>query len=133
MDVLKTYRSPTRISTPAGLKGAAALQLERTSLARLKRFFLLFKCLLLLAALASPGPGYDTSTDMLFARARSASETDSGFSRAVDYALLRLTRWDAVYFASSSARGHLYEQEWAFSWVLSKVTSAVARGAYHDL
>jgi GPI mannosyltransferase 2 len=89
--------------------------------------FVVWKVLLLCVAGLSPGPGYDTSTQLLLDRHRSTQVSTS--SRILRYIVLRLTRWDAIYFTSSSERGHVYEQEWAFSWVLAKITSAVARGA----
>lgn len=86
-----------------------------------------WKVLLILVACASPGPGYDTSTRILLDQYGSPTST-SLVARALDSLVLRLTRWDGIYFASSSTRGHAYEQEWAFSWVLAKITSAISRG-----
>ncbi|KAK8173804.1 GPI mannosyltransferase 2 [Phyllosticta citrichinensis] len=70
-----------------------------------------WKILLLSIAFLSPGPGYDSSSALLLQQHPLA---------------LRLTRWDAVYFASSAARDHVYEQEWAFSWLLSRLISITA-------
>ncbi|KAK4545850.1 hypothetical protein LTR36_002414 [Oleoguttula mirabilis] len=125
MDVLWSYVSPTRISQPATLKGKAVRHLTETSINRVVRAFAAWKLLLLLVAVASPGPGYDTSTGIFFDQYRT-SGSDSWLARAVEHVVLRLTRWDAFYFTTSSERGHLYEQEWAFSWLLSRVTSVVA-------
>ncbi|KAK8184117.1 GPI mannosyltransferase 2 [Phyllosticta citribraziliensis] len=69
-----------------------------------------WKILLLSIAFLSPGPGYDSSSALLLHHPLA----------------LRLTRWDAVYFASSAERNHLYEQEWAFSWLLSRLISITA-------
>jgi len=128
MDVIWSYFSPTRVSEPATRKfGKAAQDLEATSIQRVVRIFVRWKLLLLLVAIAAPGPGYDTSTRILFHQARGSAE--SWFARAAEYLIQRLTKWDGIYFATASVRGHMYEQEWVFSWLLSKTTSLVARGA----
>lgn len=86
-----------------------------------------WKLMLLVIACASPGPGYDTSTQILFRQY--GPEPDTWLGRAIEHAALRLTRWDGIYFSTLSERGHVNEQEWAFSWVLARFTSIVARGA----
>jgi GPI mannosyltransferase 2 len=128
MNVIWTYISPSRISQPATRKGKAARPFQQTSIPRLVRVFWAWKLFLLAAATLSYGPGYDTSTDILFDRER--GQHDSWAAHVIEYVVLRLTRWDAIYFASAATRGHLYEQEWAFSWLQPKITSSVARGAY---
>ena len=96
---------------------------------RLVVFFWAWKLLLLALAFASPGNGYDTSTRILFDQ-YDASTTESYLSRALERVVLRLTRWDGIYFATSSERGHVNEQEWAFSWFLTDiVTAGFAKGA----
>ena len=128
MNVLWTYISPRRISQPARLRGGkTSKHHESTSKARLVRIFAAWKAVLLIVALASPGSGYDTSTQITFDRHRGLHQSRS--AHAVEYLVLRLTRWDGIYFASASAHGKIYEQEWAFSWALSKFTSVAARGA----
>ncbi|RMZ15539.1 hypothetical protein D0862_01629 [Hortaea werneckii] len=125
MNVLKTYLSPTRISQPAVPRGKAGKRLEETSLSRVRRIFWTWKGLLLLVALLAPGQGYDTSTQIAFDQDH-LKGSSSFVSKLIEHAVLRLTRWDAIYFASSSWRGHLYEQEWAFSWVFSRLSSKTA-------
>ena len=73
---------------------------------------LLWKTLLLLIAVTSPGPGYDTSTtlDLIPSHNRSLSTAQMGLSRLAH----NLLRWDAVYFHEIARRHYLYEQEWAF-------------------
>jgi len=88
--------------------------------------FVAWKLLLLVVAYASPGPGYDTSTAILYDQDAVQAYT------TLDKLLLRLTRWDALYFTSSSHRGHVYEQEWAFSWALSRVTAVVSDSGSSD-
>ncbi|KAI7509976.1 hypothetical protein KC347_g4762 [Hortaea werneckii] len=125
MNVLKTYLSPTRISQPAAPRGKAGKRLEETSISRVIRIFWTWKGFLLLVALLAPGQGYDTSTQIAFDQDHT-NGSSSWVSKVIEYAVLRLTRWDAIYFASSSWRGHLYEQEWAFSWVFSRLSSKAA-------
>lgn len=128
MNVLKTYLSPTRISQPAAPRGKAGKRLEETSISRVIRIFWTWKGLLLLVALLAPGQGYDTSTQIAFDQDHTKGPS-SWVSKVIEYAVLRLTRWDGIYFASSSWRGHLYEQEWAFSWVFSRLSFKAANGA----
>ncbi|RMY89391.1 hypothetical protein D0861_04285 [Hortaea werneckii] len=125
MNVLKTYLSPTRISQPAAPRGKAGKRLEETSISRVIRIFWTWKGFLLLVALLAPGQGYDTSTQIAFDQDHT-NGSSSWVSKVIEYAVLRLTRWDAIYFASSSWRGHLYEQEWAFSWVFFRLSSKAA-------
>lgn len=133
MDILKTYLAPTRVGGPASAKGKAAelqkQQSDRYSIKRLLAIFVAWKTLIFAVASCSAGPGYDTSTQILLDQHR-APEALSWLSTAVEHVVLRLTRWDALYFASGSLHGQVYEQEWAFSWALSKATSLFSRGAY---
>lgn len=132
MDVLKTYFSPTRQGGPAAPRGKAAelqkQQLDKYGVKRLVAFFIAWKLALLANASGSPGVGYDTSTQIFLDQHRDFGK-QSLFAKTIDHLVLRLTRWDAIYFASASLHGKVYEQEWAFSWALSKVTSAVTTGA----
>lgn len=130
-EVLRTYFSPsTRIGRPAmkKLKDDAA---SKPHLTWLLAFFVAWKLLLLGVACASPGPGYDTSTRILFDQHN--VHAPSWISPVVEHLTLRLTRWDGLYFSTSSARGHLYEQEWAFSWFMSRLTAMLANGALSHL
>lgn len=130
-EVIKTYLSPsTRIGGPAErkLKNGDANVAPKPYLTWLLAFFVAWKLLLLIVACASPGPGYDTSTHILFDQYH--VHTGSWLTRAVEHLTLRLTRWDGVYFSTSSQRGHLYEQEWAFSWFMSRLTAMLSNGAF---
>ena len=98
------------------------------SIGQLTVYFVAWKALLLLVAASSPGLGYDTSTQILLDHDERTPESWTG--RVLQHVLFRLTRWDAIYFASNSERGHVNEQDWAFSWALARVTSSVAKGAY---
>ena len=133
-EVLQTYFSPsTRIGGPASrkLKHGGVSTPPKPYLTWLLAFFVAWKLLLLGVACASPGPGYDTSTHVLFDRHN--VQAPSWISRIVEHLTLRLTRWDAIYFSTSSARGHLFEQEWAFSWFMSRLTAMLANGALSHL
>ncbi|KAH8811991.1 GPI mannosyltransferase 2 [Xylogone sp. PMI_703] len=76
--------------------------------------FVAWKVLLLAIAVASPGLGYDTSTNLFLHDhgTRGHTSLPSAPYRVVE----RLTRWDAIYFVKTANRGHVLEQEWAFSW-----------------
>ena len=111
-------------------KGGPSLPSEKlTSLitSRLAIVFVLWKTLLFIFAIASPGPGYDTSTRILLDQYQSGPLV-SWLSQSLDRLVCRLTRWDAIYFTSLSHRGHVHEQDWAFSWALTRLTSIVSRG-----
>ncbi|KAK4502663.1 hypothetical protein PRZ48_006089 [Zasmidium cellare] len=112
-------------STQAASKTAS----PDTSIGRLTRVFWVWKLLLLTIAAVSPGPGYDTSTQILFDRYPSYSE--SGLAEASRWLAAKLTRWDAIYFTNTAARGVVFEQEWAFSPVFSKLVSLVAGACLH--
>lgn len=127
MNVLKTYISPSRQGGPAQAKLKPG-EKPLPGVSQLIHVFCGWKLLLLIVVCLAPGPGYDTSTQILFDQ--QAGPVGSWFARSVEYLVLRLTRWDAIYFSTSATRSHVYEQEWAFSWALSKVTSGLAKGAY---
>lgn len=85
-------------------------------------YFAGYKISLLVLALLSPGRGYDTSTSLL--------ETDSPSlllepPPRLANPILKLVRWDAIYFTALAARGRIFEQEWAFGLGLSGLISGV--------
>ncbi|EEH20926.2 hypothetical protein PABG_03157 [Paracoccidioides brasiliensis Pb03] len=93
--------------------------------------FVLWKLLLLLAIVASPGWGYDTSTTLLpHAASRNAPDSLLGAGATVSSRrctpLLKLVRWDAIYFVNVAQRGYRYEQEWAFGYGYTKLLSVLS-------
>lgn len=119
-----------------------SLVITRSPTASLVVLFLAWKLLLLTIAYFSPGPGYDTSTQLLF-RSRgfgdltlplkhddSQSITRVPITGASLWLLQALTRWDAIYFASISERGYILEQEWAFGWGFTRLLSFLATSMF---
>jgi phosphatidylinositol glycan class V len=92
--------------------------------------FTAWKLLLLTLAIVSPGPGYDTSTQLLFrgygVNSTLPSSTSAGELLAQKLAQ-KLTRWDAIYFVTSAERGYQLEQEWAFGWGLTRAIAYLAK------
>lgn len=102
---------------------------ESYSIRRLTTLFLSWKVLLILLACASPGPGYDTSTQILFDQYASTTPSKKTLlANVLEHLTLRLTRWDGLYFAVNAERGHVNEQDWAFSWALARFTDVFAKG-----
>jgi phosphatidylinositol glycan class V len=93
----------------------------KSHLFRLAALFCAWKALLLVVALASPGPGYDTSTVILF----SADPESTTIWR---HLAVCLTRWDAIYFTVAAHRGKVFEQEYAFSPYWAKTIALVEQG-----
>ena len=85
--------------------------------------FATWKALLLLIALCSPGPGYDTSTTL-------ALRGDTQLPGPLTYVIGKLTRWDAIWFVKVATRGYRYEQEWAFGWGFTRLIALCTAGEY---
>jgi hypothetical protein len=117
---------PAAPNPNANPKQASATSPRKPHLTWLLAIFTAWKSLLLLVAYASPGPGYDTSTRVLFDQYH--APLSDWLARIVQDLTSRLTRWDAFYFTTSSERGHLFEQEWAFSWFMARFTAALSNG-----
>lgn len=100
-------------------------------IATLIGLFLSWKLLLLTLAILSPGLGYDTSTQLLFRGygvENIAFPSGAATSRSIGQQLAqKLTRWDAIYFATSAERGYQLEQEWAFGWGLTRLLAFLAK------
>lgn len=82
--------------------------------------FTLWKVLLVAITLASPGPGYDTSTNLL------KREHGEDAIKSLSW-LNNFVRWDAIYFTQIARRGVVFEQEWAFGWGFVKLLKLVGR------
>ena len=120
---------------------AASTVLEKHPRKLLGALFLAWKLLLLTLAWVSPGPGYDTSTQLLFkgfgtrnVQATSSTLTSSSAGPPSGSGLAfaeriveRLTRWDGIYFASTAERGYVLEQEWAFGWGFTRMLSFLGK------
>lgn len=83
--------------------------------------FLAWKILLYLVVANSPGPGYDTSTTLLFPSlvASDEQQTQCGLLGL----FWRFIRWDSIYYVRIAERGYLYEQEWAFGFGYTRLLS----------
>jgi GPI mannosyltransferase 2 len=90
--------------------------------------FVIWKAVLLVVILCSPGAGYDTSTTLLdLANPLPNNQTDfCASSPTSNPLLLKLVRWDAIYYSQLSHRGHVFEQEWAFGLGLSGSVSFIS-------
>jgi phosphatidylinositol glycan class V len=93
--------------------------------------FLLYVCwkaILFAVILCSPGPGYDTSTTLLDLTDSKPNHQTGLLSSSptLSPSLLKLVRWDAIYFSQLSHRGHVFEQEWAFGVGLSGTVSFIS-------
>ncbi|KAF2203971.1 GPI mannosyltransferase 2 [Delitschia confertaspora ATCC 74209] len=97
-------------------------------LTSLTLIFLAWKCLLLLLTVAGPGPGYDTSSLILYTSNLPPKQRHPLFHSlgAIERLPLRLFRWDALYFVKAAQRGYVYEQEWAFSRTYSSFIGSLA-------
>ncbi|TIA14004.1 mannosyltransferase [Aureobasidium pullulans] len=89
--------------------------------------FVFWKLLLLCIAYASPGPGYDTSTNLLLLRAQSAQSENTLLAHLAKNLVSKVVRWDALYFISVAQRGYLFEQEWAWGWGYTRLLSLVSK------
>jgi len=85
---------------------------------RLVLVFLAWKVILLLIAIFSPGPGYDTSA-LIASDVNTLRHSNFKHWPWFERLALNLFRWDALYFVKSAQRGYAFEQEWAFSWAYS--------------
>ncbi|KAG9563181.1 DUF409 domain protein, partial [Aureobasidium melanogenum] len=89
--------------------------------------FVVWKLLLLCVAYASPGPGYDTSTTLLLARAQPSVTENTLLEDFAKQLVTNLVRWDALYFVSVARRGVIFEQEWAWGWGYTKFLDLVSK------
>lgn len=90
--------------------------------------FIAWKLTLLFVALAAPGPGYDSSTNLLFSQSGGGEYFTSRILHF--YPITKLVRWDAIYFTQIAYRNYVFEQEWAFGWGFTKLLSFFAKGMH---
>ncbi|KAL4976636.1 GPI mannosyltransferase 2 [Aspergillus desertorum] len=79
--------------------------------------FWLWKAILFVAIIGSPGLGYDTSSSLLPLLGNGSVEAAPG-KKHVSFQLpipLKFVRWDSIYFVHIGQIGYVFEQEWAFS------------------
>ena len=138
--ILETWVYTTRGSTGSNARRAPVLQYQKCMMSTViawarpldhpKGFlvlsFITWKLILLCVALASPGPGYDTSTVLLHSDLNRA-QTKPGFGWEPALRLRSLVRWDAIYYTQLARRGYLWEQEWAFGWGFSNLVGGTSR------
>ncbi|QDS75123.1 hypothetical protein FKW77_007505 [Venturia effusa] len=105
---------------------ASITRLQHDPIASLLAIFSAWKVLLLTLAFLSPGPGYDTSTQLLF-RGFGVNSTLPSTTSISGRIAQKLTRWDGIYFASSAERGYQHEQEWAFGWGFTRAIAYLAK------
>ena len=92
--------------------------------------FIAWKLILLGVALTAPGPGYDTSTELLQLESNSARASNGSHWMSASR-LGSLVRWDAIYFTQLARRGYLWEQEWAFGWGFTSLIAVTSRGDHY--
>ena len=96
---------------PIGRTWSCPLKQPKTSLTIV---FFAWKLLLFLVAVSSPGPGYDTSTFLVYP--------------AIAPLLAKFVRWDAIYFTQIARHNYVFEQEWAFGWGFTRVLAMLSKG-----
>ena len=108
-----------------------ALILRQKPILLLVTLFIAWKTLIALTVLSSPGPGYDSSATLLKVH-RNRITNGPRFEKVdavVRPRLLKLVRWDAIFFAEIARRDRLYEQEWAFGLGFTKISAVISSGA----
>ncbi|KAK9457446.1 hypothetical protein V1511DRAFT_514857 [Dipodascopsis uninucleata] len=84
----------------------------RSDLLTLSKVFLLVKSILFTIPQLVVSQ-YDTSSQLIF----NSSEAPKWLS----YGLSRFIVWDTVFFIKIAQRGYIYEQEWAFGWLWTRL------------
>lgn len=94
--------------------------------------FTVWKVLLLVIAVLSPGPGYDTSTGLALSSQNEYGNNGLPLSLppGLRHISEKLTRWDGIYFVKVANRGYLFEQEWAWGWGFTKSIALSTAGGW---
>ncbi|KAK2731633.1 hypothetical protein FQN57_003266 [Myotisia sp. PD_48] len=102
----------------------------------LTKWFCLWKAMVLLVVVLSPGPGYDTSTTLLLESDPSrcspqvSQATPGGvISLFFSSTILKLSRWDSIYFLRIAQGGYKFEQDWAFAFGYTRILSFPFQGS----
>ncbi|KAL4752929.1 hypothetical protein BDW72DRAFT_169952 [Aspergillus terricola var. indicus] len=77
--------------------------------------FWIWKAILFVAIISSPGLGYDTSSSLLPLLANGSVEAAPDNKNLSLPIPLKFVRWDSIYFVHIGQTGYVFEQEWAFS------------------
>lgn len=101
--------------------------IERSPERGLLAAFTAWKLLLGSIVLATPQPGYDTSTALAQLQSEGIAATGIG-AWLLEVFCTGLTRWDAIYFIKAAERGYANEQEWAFGWGYTQSVALVTQG-----
>jgi GPI mannosyltransferase 2 len=108
----------TRVDSKAAVPSQSHVDSSAAAAKKLSLLFVGWKLALLTAVFCTPdlvgSSGYDTSGDLWWSSNEFSSEY--GLWQFMKRLLLKLTRWDAIYFANIAKHGYTFEQEWAFGW-----------------
>ncbi|KAF3481377.1 GPI mannosyltransferase 2 [Arthroderma uncinatum] len=100
----------------------------------LTKCFCLWKIVLLLIVLASPGPGYDTSTALLLSPEEEHARNSAGTVEwLISHVAHKVARWDSIYFLKIAQRGYVFEQEWAFGYGYTRLLSFILPASLRSL
>jgi phosphatidylinositol glycan class V len=77
--------------------------------------FWIWKAIIFVVIISSPGLGYDTSSSLLPLLANGSVEPVPDNENLALPVPLKFVRWDSIYFVHIGQTGYVFEQEWAFS------------------
>ena len=92
--------------------------------------FYVYKTLILLVAIGTPGPGYDTSTHLYEDQISGDAKTCGLIAWFLKIVAKNLTRWDALFFTRVADKGYVVEQYWAFGWGWTSLISWFSTGLF---
>ncbi|KAL4735702.1 GPI mannosyltransferase 2 [Aspergillus similis] len=88
--------------------------------------FWIWKAILFVAIICSPGLGYDTSSSLLPLLANGSVEAAQDRKSLSLPIPLKFVRWDSIYFVHIGQAGYVFEQEWAFSSTYGYLVNALS-------